>query len=66
MIVEQVGETLPAIDAGPRIQSFAPNTLYAPRSETLASMIARELFFCDEQALLEKTRKATREVDIPR
>ena len=65
LIVEQVGETLPAIDAGPRIQSFAPNTLYAPRSETLASMIARELFFCDEQALLEKTRKDTREVDIP-
>lgn len=65
LIVEQVGETLPGIDAGPRIQSFAPNTLYAPRSETLASMIARELFFCDEQALLEKTRNETREVDIP-
>ncbi|AUZ46687.1 SET domain-containing protein [Pseudomonas orientalis] len=65
LIVEQVGETLPVIDAGPRIPSFAPNTLYAPRSETLASMIARELFFCDEQALLEKTRKDTRKVDIP-
>lgn len=34
LIVEQVGETLPGIDAGPRIPSFAPNTLYAPRSET--------------------------------
>ncbi len=65
LIVEQVGQTLPGIDTGPRIQSFAPNTLYAPRSEALASMIARELFFCDEQALLEKTRKDTREVDIP-
>ncbi|MGR3889348.1 SET domain-containing protein-lysine N-methyltransferase [Pseudomonas sp. 1152_12] len=65
LIVEQVGETLPGIDAaGARLISFSPNTLYSPRSETLASMIARELFFCDEEALLEKTRKDTREVDI--
>ena len=65
MIVEQVGETLPGIDSHiSRPSSFAPNTLYAPRSEALASMIARELFFCDEEALLEKTRKDTREVDI--
>ncbi|MBY8972686.1 SET domain-containing protein [Pseudomonas sp. P867] len=67
LIVEQVGETLPAIDAlGRRIESFAPNTLYAPRSEQLASMIARELFFRDEEALLEQTRKSTREMDIGR
>ena len=67
LIVEQVGKTIPAIEAmGRRIEAFAPNPLYAPRSEQLASMIARELFFCDEQALLEHTRKSTREMDIGR
>lgn len=65
LIVEQVGETLPGIKTAlARASSLQPNTLYAPRSERLASMIARELFFCDEAALLEKTRNATREVDI--
>ena len=64
MIVEQVGETLPGIDSHiSRPSSFAPNTLYAPRSEALASMIARELFL-RRRSPAGKTRKDTREVDI--
>lgn len=65
LIVEQVGEALPLLDAPrPRAESFATNTLYSPRSEILANTIAQELFFYNEEQLLEQTRKATREVDI--
>lgn len=77
LIIEQVGETIsgvvqqhPVATAPPIAQSptrvFATNTLKSPRAEALASMIARELFFCDEEKLLEQTRKATRSMDIGR
>lgn len=67
LIVEQIGRTLPVIHSRiVRSESFASDTLWSPRSSELAQMVADELFFCDEQALLEKTRKATRELDIGR
>lgn len=78
LIIEQLGQPLPGVITAPptqppsasgqpaQVQSFAPNTLHSTRAEALASMIARELFFCDEQTLLEQTRKATREMDISR
>lgn len=61
LIAEQLGHTLiarPVIDA--------LDTLESPRYPELANMIARELFFIDEQALLEKVCKATRALDLPR
>ncbi|EJN23545.1 hypothetical protein PMI35_04597 [Pseudomonas sp. GM78] len=64
LIAEQVGRTLPPIKAAPREESFDANLLNSRRSEDLAEMVTRELFFCDEQALLEQTRKDTREADL--
>jgi hypothetical protein len=80
LIVEQVGQVMPALIAphdqqAPQVPpplpprqplSLAANIRQSPRIEALAEMIARELFFCDEKILLEKTRKATRAMDIGR
>jgi hypothetical protein len=73
LIVEQVGETFAAVpieqrapDVATRTLPFAANNLTSARAEKLAVMIARELFYRDESALLEDTRKATRDTDIGR
>lgn len=73
LIAEQVGETLVAVsienrspDVAARTRPFAANNLTSARAEALAAMIARELFYKDESALLEDTRKATRSMDIGR
>lgn len=73
LIVEQFGETFEAVaieqrtpDVAARTLPFAANNLTSVRAEKLAAMIARELFFKDESALLEQTRKATRSMDIGR
>lgn len=73
LIVEQVAETLEAVpieqrapDVAARTLPFAANNLTSARAESLAAMIARELFFKDESALLEQTRKATRSMDLGR
>lgn len=73
LIVEQVGETFAAVpiekrspDVAARTLPFAANNLTSARAEELAAMIARELFYKDESALLEDTRKATRSTDIGR
>lgn len=73
LIVEQLGETLAAVsidnrppDVATRTLPFAANNLTSARAEKLAAMIAGELFYKDESALLEDTRKATRSTDIGR
>ena len=73
LIVEQVGDTFAAVpieqrspDVAARTRPFAANNLTSARADALAGMIARELFFKDESALLEQTRKATRSMDIGR
>lgn len=73
LIAEQVGETFAAVpieqrapDVATRTLPFAANNLTSTRAEKLAVMIARELFYRDESALLEDTRKATRSTDIGR
>ncbi|MCL9800499.1 SET domain-containing protein-lysine N-methyltransferase [Pseudomonas sp. AKS31] len=73
LIVEQIAETFEAVaieqrspDVAARTLPFAANNLTSARAEKLAAMIARELFFKDESALLEQTRKATRSMDIGR
>lgn len=53
LIAEQVGRTLPSIIETPRKESFDTNLLHSRRSEDLAEMVSRELFYRDEQALLE-------------
>ncbi|MED7666157.1 SET domain-containing protein [Pseudomonas moraviensis subsp. stanleyae] len=73
LIVEQLGDRFDAVpieqrspDVAKRTLPFAANNLTSARAEELATMIARELFFKDESALLEQTRKATRNMDIGR
>ncbi|HWH86242.1 MAG TPA: SET domain-containing protein-lysine N-methyltransferase [Pseudomonas sp.] len=73
LIVEQVGDRFEAVPieqrspgVAARTLSFAANNLTSARAEKLAAMIARELFFKDESALLEQTRKATRSIDTGR
>lgn len=64
LIAEQVGRTLPSIIETPRKESFDTNLLHSRRSEDLAEMVSRELFYRDEQALLEQTRQNTQELDL--
>ncbi|MFG6203198.1 SET domain-containing protein [Pseudomonas retamae] len=73
LIMEQVGEKFAAVaieqrapDVATRTLPFAANNLTSARAEELAAMIARELFYKDESAMLEDTRKATRSTDIGR
>lgn len=73
LIMEQVGEKFIAVaieqrapDVATRTLPFAANNLTSARAENLAAMIARELFYKDQSALLEDTRKATRSTDIGR
>ena len=73
LIVEQLAETFESVpieqrppDVAARTLPFAANNLTSARAENLATMIARELFFKDESALFEQTRKTTRSMDIGR
>lgn len=73
LVVEQLGDRFDPVppeqrsaDVATRTLPFAANNLTSARAEALATMIAQELFFKDEPALLEQTRKATRSTDIGR